>query len=103
MELNDIQEIDFEKMTFAEIEKTLADNDKKLLSNLAKIQKLSEENTRVCWRTKAKKKTKLNKQKIRSEKQVYKAFNFIVWFIFLPVERVCEVRFWRNATHRKEQ
>ena len=48
MELNDIQEIDFEKMTFAEIEKTLADNDKKLLSNLAKIQKLSEENTRVC-------------------------------------------------------
>ena len=53
MELNDIQE-----MTFADIEKTLAGNDKKILSNLSKIQNLVEENTKLETESKM-----LNEQK----------------------------------------
>ena len=53
MELNDIQE-----MTFVDIEKTLAGNEKKILSNLSKIQKLSDENAKLVTESKM-----LNEQK----------------------------------------
>ena len=53
MELNDIQE-----MTFVDIEKTLAGNEKKILSNLSKIQKLSDENEKLITESKM-----LNEQK----------------------------------------
>ena len=53
MELNDIQE-----MTLADIEKTLAGNDKEILSNLSRVQKLMDENEKLVTESKM-----LNEQK----------------------------------------
>ena len=107
MELNDIQE-----MTLANIEKKLAENDKKILANIARVQKLLEENvqnlmeenkkliTESTVLNQCKTQKMLEETKARMFAQVEQVKGLDVATLFAPPEKAKSEKSGKSKNHK---